>query len=78
MNDNYAKFEFEIEFLHTCHESNGDSVYTVSVGKIYSYLFISHTSQQTRYYSILFQNIIRNNLLSKFQTHLAKLIKDRA
>mgnify|MGYP004711230515 CR=1 FL=1 len=36
MNDNYAKFEFEIQFLHTCYEYNDDSVYTVSVGKIYS------------------------------------------
>ena len=36
MNDNYVKFEFEIQILHTCHESNDDSVYTVSVGKIYS------------------------------------------
>ena len=36
MNDNYVKFEFDIQFLHTCHESNGDSVYTVSVYKIYS------------------------------------------
>ena len=36
MNDNYTKFEFEIQLLYTCHESNDDSVYTVSVGKIYS------------------------------------------
>ena len=34
MNDNYVKFEFEIQLLHTYHESNGDSVYTISVGKI--------------------------------------------
>ena len=39
MNDNYAKFEFEIQFLHMCHGSNGDSVYTVSVGKIYSVIY---------------------------------------
>ena len=25
MNDNYKKFEFEIQLLHICHESNGDS-----------------------------------------------------
>ena len=36
MNDNYAKFKFEIQLLHTCHESNGDSAYTVSVYKIYA------------------------------------------
>ena len=39
MNANNVKFEFEIQFLHTCHESNGDSVYTVSIFKIYSYCF---------------------------------------
>ena len=39
MNDNYAKFKFEIQFLHACHESNGDSVYTVNVYKIY-YIYI--------------------------------------
>ena len=38
MNDNYEKFEFEIQLLHTCHEFNDDStVYTISVGKIYSF-----------------------------------------
>ena len=36
MNDNYTKFEFEIQLLHKCHGSSGDSVYTVSVYKIYS------------------------------------------
>ena len=36
MIDNYAKFEFEIQLLYTCHESNDDSAYIVSVGKIYS------------------------------------------
>ena len=36
MNDNYAKFEFEIQLSHICHGSNNDSVYTVNVYKIYS------------------------------------------
>ena len=27
MNDNYAKFKFEIQLLHTCYESNRNSVY---------------------------------------------------
>ena len=44
MNDNYLKFEFDIQLLHTnhksngdtCHESNGDSIYIISVYKIYS------------------------------------------
>ena len=36
MNDNYAKFEFEIQFLHMYHEFNGDNVCTVHVYKIYS------------------------------------------
>ena len=36
MNDNYTKFEFEIQFLYICHGSNGDSIYTVNVYKIYS------------------------------------------
>ena len=39
MNDNYTKFEFEIQLLHAYHESNGDSVYTVNVYKIYFYEF---------------------------------------
>ena len=39
MNDTYVKFEFEIQILLRCHASNGDSVYTVSVYKIYSILF---------------------------------------
>ena len=38
MNDKYAKFEFKIQLLHKCHRFNGDSVYTVSVYKIYSYI----------------------------------------
>ena len=38
MNDNYAKFEFEIQFLYTYYESNGDSVYTISIYKIYSFI----------------------------------------
>ena len=43
MNDNYAKFKFKIQLLHAYHESNGDSVYTVSVYKIYSYfIYTSH------------------------------------
>ena len=43
MNDNYVKFEFKIQLLHAYHESNGDSVYTVSVYKIYSYfIYTSH------------------------------------
>ena len=41
-NDNYTKFEFEIQLLHICHESNGDSIYTVNAYKIYSkYSFAS-------------------------------------
>ena len=36
MNDNYVKFEFEIQLLHACHEPNGYSIYTVNVYKIYS------------------------------------------
>ena len=35
MTDNYAKFRFEIQLLHMYHESNGDSVYTFHVYKIY-------------------------------------------
>ena len=35
MNNNDANFEFEIQLLHTYHVSNDDSVYTVSVYKIY-------------------------------------------
>ena len=46
MNDNYAKFEFKIQFLHTCHESNGDSVYTVSVHKIY---LLNYTYKSSKY-----------------------------
>ena len=38
MNGICAKFEFENQFLHTCHESNDDSIYTVIVKKIYSYI----------------------------------------
>ena len=34
MNDNYTKFEFEIQLLYTYYESNDNSIYTVSVGKI--------------------------------------------
>ena len=44
MNDNYAKFEFEIQFLYTCYESKDDSVYIVSVNKIYSKLNINFWS----------------------------------
>ena len=36
MNENYVKFEFEIQLLHAYHKFNGDSVYTISVYKIYS------------------------------------------
>ena len=36
MNDNYVKFKFKIQFLHICHESNNNSLYTVSVYEIYS------------------------------------------
>ena len=36
MNNTYTKFEFEIQLLYTCHESNNDSVYTISIYKIYS------------------------------------------
>ena len=39
MNDNYVKFKFEIQLLYTCHKSNDDNVYTVNVGKIYSYIY---------------------------------------
>ena len=30
MNNNYKKFEFEIQPLKICRGSNGDNVYTVS------------------------------------------------
>ena len=36
MDDKYANFEFKIQLLHTCYESNVVTVYTVSVYKIYS------------------------------------------
>ena len=36
MNNNYAKLEFEIQLLYIYHESNGDSVYTNNIYKIYS------------------------------------------
>ena len=36
MNDNYTKFEFIIQLLYTCHKSNDDSTYIISVYKIYS------------------------------------------
>ena len=49
MNDNYAKFEFEIQFLRICHKSNDDSVYTVSVGKIYSYFNPNLPIVETRF-----------------------------
>ena len=48
MNDNYAKFKFEIQLLHTCHESNDDSVYNVSVYKIYSH----RNAQQDSYLNL--------------------------
>ena len=28
-NDNYIIPEFEIQFLHICHGSNGDNIYTI-------------------------------------------------
>ena len=40
MNDNYVTFKFEIQLLYACHEFNNDSVYTISVEKIYSKNFI--------------------------------------
>ena len=48
MNDNYAKFKFEIQHLHACYESNGDSVYTVSVYKIYHAYQINQINWQLR------------------------------
>ena len=36
MNDNYAKFKFELRLLHVYHGSNGRNVYIVSAYKIYS------------------------------------------
>ena len=38
MNDKYVNFEFKIQLFHICHKSNDDSVYAISVYKIYSYL----------------------------------------
>ena len=35
MNDNYINFEFIIQFLHICHDFSNNSMYTVSVYKIY-------------------------------------------
>ena len=35
MNDNYVKFEFEIQFLHIYYEFNGDNLFTVNIYKIY-------------------------------------------
>ena len=70
MNDNYAKFEFKIQFLHTCHESNDDSVYTVSVGKIYSiYIYIF----QVQFYSCFRSKEVNSSFLSL--THLLLIIR---
>ena len=53
MNDNYAKFEFEIQLLHICHESNDDSVYIISVYKIYS-IFIMNFLVLWNYWTYFF------------------------
>ena len=34
IHDMCAKVKFQIQILYSCHSSNTDSVYTVSVGKI--------------------------------------------
>ena len=49
MNDNYTKFEFEIQLLHMCHKSNGDSIYTVNVYKIYPKKFWANFEVEIRF-----------------------------
>ena len=39
MNDKNIKFEFKIKLLHICQEPNDNSIYTISIYKIYSIIY---------------------------------------
>ena len=46
MNNNYIKFKFEIQLLSMYLGSNGKIVYTVSVYKIYFYLYSNKSEEK--------------------------------
>ena len=69
MNDNYVKFIFKIQVLHICHKLNGDSVYTVSAYKIYS--FFLHIYRIKLLYTISVKFFYTNSCIC--MSHVQKL-----
>ena len=61
MNDNYIKFEFEIQFSYICHKSNGD---TLS-------MYIKFTYNNNRVSLIYTYNIY--TIIVRSMTHVQKL-----
>ena len=71
MNDNYAKFEFEIQFLYICHGfNNNDSICIVNTYKIYSsfyrMFFISSKAIRIQIFHIRIMNLSRTMDLEYF------------